>query len=160
DMDGRAFFDPAVTLLQRNQFGYAVGGPALKNRVFWFTDYQGTRQRQGSSGSINQLPSAAQRGGAFLPADLIGEVSGPYWAQVLSQRLGYAVTANEPYSTPSCTTTSACVFPGGVIPSSAFSPITVNLLKNYIPLPNAGGNSFIPPSVVSSLTDDKIGQRV
>jgi hypothetical protein len=160
DMDGRAFFDPAVTLLQRNQFGYAVGGPALKNRVFWFTDYQGTRQRQGSSGSINQLPSAAQRGGVFLPADLSGEVSGPYWAQVLSQRLGYAVTANEPYSTPACTTTSACVFPGGVIPSSAFSPIAVNLLKNYIPLPNAGGNSFIPPSVVSSLTDDKIGQRV
>ena len=26
-------------------------------------------------------------------------VSGPYWAQQLSQRLGYAVTANEPAST-------------------------------------------------------------
>jgi hypothetical protein len=160
DMDGRGFFDPAVTLLKRNQFGYAIGGPAIKNKVFWFTDYQGTRQRQGSSGSISQLPSAAQRSGVFQPSDLNGEVSGPYWAQVLSQRLGYTVTANEPYSTATCATTSQCVFPGGVIPATAFSPIAVNMLKNYIPLPNAGANNFIPPSVVSSLTDDKIGQRV
>jgi hypothetical protein len=132
NMDARAFFDPAVTVLKRNQFGYAVGGPALKNRLFWFTDYQGTRERRGTSGSLSQLPSVAQRSGVFTPSDLNGEVSGPYWAQVLSKRLGYAVSANEPYSTPTCTSTAACVFPGGVIPASAISPISANLLKNYI----------------------------
>jgi Carboxypeptidase regulatory-like domain len=78
DMDARAFFDPAVTVLKRNQFGYAVGGPAIKNKVFWFTDYQGTRQRQGSSGSLSQLPSVAERSGVFSPSDLNGVVSGPY----------------------------------------------------------------------------------
>ena len=160
DMDARGFFDPAVTVLKRNQFGYAVGGPAIKNKVFWFTDYQGTRQRQGSSGSLSQLPSVAERGGVFSPSDLSGVVSGPYWAQVLSQRLGYTVTANEPYSTPTCGSTAACVFPGGTIPTSAFSPISANLLKNFIPLPNAGANTFIPPSLVSKLSDNKIGQRV
>ena len=65
NMDARAFFDPAVTVLKRNQFGYAVGGPALKNRLFWFTDYQGTRERRGTSGSLSQLPSVAQRSGVF-----------------------------------------------------------------------------------------------
>ncbi|HXA51948.1 MAG TPA: carboxypeptidase regulatory-like domain-containing protein [Candidatus Acidoferrum sp.] len=160
NMDARAFFDPAVTVLKRNQFGYAIGGPALKSKVFWFTDYQGTRQRQGSSASLSQLPSVAQRNGTFAPGDLNGVVSGPYWAQILSKRLGYAVTANEPYSTPTCATTAVCVFPGGVIPASAISPISANLLKGYIPLPNAGTNTFLPPSVVSNLTDDKIGQRV
>jgi hypothetical protein len=45
DLDGQ-LFRSAVTVLKRNQFGYAVGGPALKNRLFWFTDYQGTRQSQ------------------------------------------------------------------------------------------------------------------
>ena len=74
NMDARAFFDPAVTVLKRNQFGYAVGGPALKNRLFWFTDYQGTRERAGSSGSLSQLPSVAQRSGVFTPGDLNGEV--------------------------------------------------------------------------------------
>jgi hypothetical protein len=159
-LDSRAFFDPSVTVLKRNQFGYAVGGPALKNKLFWFTDYQGTRQSQGSSASLTQLPSAAQRSGNFTPGDLNGVVSGPYWAQVLSQRLGYQVNANEPYSTASCTTTAACVFPGGVIPSAAFSPIASTLLKSYVPLPNAGGNTYIPPSVVSRLNDDRAGQRV
>ena len=33
--------------LRRNQFGYAIGGPFWKNRLFWFTDYQGTRQVSG-----------------------------------------------------------------------------------------------------------------
>ena len=70
------------------------------------------------------------------------------------------MTANEPYSTPHCASTAACVFPGGTIPASAISPIAANLLQNYIPLPNAGTNTFIPPSVVSKLTDDKAGQRV
>ena len=160
DLDGRGFFDPAVTVLKRNQFGYAVGGPALKNRLFWFTDYQGTRQSQGSSGSLSQLPSVAQRSGTFSASDLSGVVSGPYWAQVLSKRLGYAVTANEPYSLPNCTSTANCVFPNGVIPSSAISPIAAKMLQGYIPLPNAGTNTFIPPSVVTRLRDDKAGQRV
>src|SRR5215467_11335680 len=160
DMDARGFFDPAVTVLKRNQFGYAVGGPALKNRLFWFTDYQGTRERRGTSGSLSQLPSVDQRNGIFSPGDLNGEVSGPYWAQVLTKRLGYAVSANEPYSTPTCATTAACVFPGGKIPASAISPISANLLKNYIPVPNAGATTFNPPSVVNSLRDDKAGQRV
>ncbi|HJZ98949.1 MAG TPA: TonB-dependent receptor [Candidatus Solibacter sp.] len=160
DMDARAFFDPAVTVLKRNQFGYAVGGPALKNRLFWFTDYQGTRERRGTSGSLSQLPSVAQRGGTFTTSDLNGTVSGPYWAQVLTKRLGYAVAADEPYSTASCATTAQCVFPGGKIPTTAFSPISSNLLQKYIPAPNAGVNTFNPPSVVNSLRDDKAGQRV
>src|SRR5215471_6316610 len=160
DMDGRGFFDPAVTVLKRNQFGYAVGGPALKNKLFWFTDYQGTRERRGTSGSLSQLPSVAQRDGIFTPGDLNGVVSGPFWAQMLTKRLGYAVAADEPYSTATCVTTAQCVFPGGTIPTSAFSPISANLLQKYLPVPNAGVNTFNPPSVVNSLTDDKAGQRV
>jgi hypothetical protein len=160
DMDARAFFDPAVTVLKRNQFGYAVGGPALKNKLFWFTDYQGTRERRGTSGSLSQLPSVQQRSGSFSTSDLNGVVSGPYWAETLTKRLGYTVTANEPYSTPNCATTAQCVFPGGTIPTSAFSPIAANLLQKYIPVPNSGTNTFNPPSVVNSLTDNKAGQRV
>ena len=46
-LDARNFFDPSKAELRRNQFGYAVGGPFWKNRLFWFTDYQGTRQVAG-----------------------------------------------------------------------------------------------------------------
>ncbi len=160
DMDARGFFDPAVAVLKRNQFGYAVGGPAIKNKLFWFTDYQGTRQSQGSSSSLTVLPSVAQRNGVFDPSDLNGTVTGPYWAQLLSQRLGYTVTNNEPYSLPSCTTTAACVFPGGVIPASAISPISAKLLSNYVPVPNVGATGYLTASQVSTIRDDKAGQRV
>jgi hypothetical protein len=150
-LDARGFFDSGVPVLKRNQFGYAVGGPAIRNKLFWFTDYQGTRQNRGSSGSLSQLPSVDMRNGIFNAGDLSESVSGPYWAQVLSQRLGYTVTPNEPYS---------AVFPNGVIPARAFSPIAVNLFKSYIPVPNAGATTFNPPSIVAKNNEDKWGQRV
>jgi len=65
DLDARNFFDPTVAALKRNQFGYAVGGPFLKNRLFWFTDYQGTREVQGLGTGLVQVPTAAERTGDF-----------------------------------------------------------------------------------------------
>jgi len=158
-LDSRGFFDPQRGILKRNQFGYAVGGPAIKDKLFWFTDYQGTRQSQGASTGLIQVPTLDQRSGNIGAGALNGTVNGSYWAGVLSQRLGYTVTANEPYSLPGCTSTATCVFPNGVIPARAFSPIAANLLK-YIPLPNAGPNTFADSSQASRIGDDKAGQRV
>src|SRR5437667_3732956 len=41
-LDAANFFTPQKSELRRHQFGYAVGGPFWKNKLFWFTDYQGT----------------------------------------------------------------------------------------------------------------------
>ena len=126
DFDSRNYFDPAKGAFKRNQFGYAVGGPGIKNKLFWFTDYQGTREVRGISTGLLQIPSVAQRSGNFGATafqDNAGNpttVNGPYWAQMLSSRLGYTVTNGEPYSGRTCVSTADCVFPGGVIPSRAF----------------------------------------
>src|SRR5581483_8914870 len=125
--------------LRRNQFGYAIGGPFLKNRLFWFTDYQATRQTQAASTGIVQLPTAAERSGIFSPDALSGTIDGTYWAQVLSQRLGYGVTNGEQYSFAGCKLTSDCVFPGGVIPQRAFSKPAIGTLP-FIPLGNIDPN--------------------
>jgi len=142
--DAHKFYDPTRAELRRNQFGYAFGGPVViprvfdgKNKLFWFTDYQGTRQITGESSGLVSVPTQAQRGGTFDPGDLSGTVQsnpcatgatcGLNWAQVLSARLGYTVQAGEPYSiAPSLsnpqgcnstnyvdptTTPTACVFP-------------------------------------------------
>jgi len=79
-MDARGFFDPYKAELRRNQFGYAAGGPFWKNKLFWFTDYQGTLQVTGASTGIVQLPSDAQRTGVFNPASLMSTVKGVAWA--------------------------------------------------------------------------------
>jgi hypothetical protein len=164
-LDARNFFDPTKAALRRNQFGYAVGGPAWKNRVFWFTDYQGTRETRGIGTGLVALPTAAQRNGIFSPDAFVDAegtpltVNGSYWASVLSKRLGYTVRADEPYSLPGCTDTANCAFPGGVIPQRAFSAPTLGTLK-FIPLPNRGVNQFVTSGQNQKVVDDKAGQRV
>jgi hypothetical protein len=158
-MDARNFFDPTNAELRQNQFGYAVGGPFRKNKLFWFTDYQGTRLVQGASTGQVLLPTIAQRQGSFDPSLLTGDVNGSYWAQQLSQRLGYGVQNGEPYSMPGCTLTSDCVFPGGVIPQKAWAVPAMGILP-YIPLPNLGGGYYSNDSQKDTTQDDKIGQRV
>jgi hypothetical protein len=50
--------------LRWNQFGGSLGGPIRKNKLFFFTDYQGTRRRTGGSG-VFTVPTAAERNGDF-----------------------------------------------------------------------------------------------
>ncbi len=163
--DARGFFDPTKAELRRNQFGYTLGGPFLKNRLFWFTDYQGTRQVQGASTGLVPVPSLAQRSGAFDSSAFVdgsgnpSVVNGSYWAQVLSQRLGYPVQNGEAYSTQACTSTANCVFPNGIIPQSAYSKPSVNILP-YIPVPNQANGYYADSSQRNKAVDDKIGQRV
>lgn len=167
--------------LHRNQFGFTAGGPFWKNKIFWFTDYQGTRQVQAAETTVS-LPTAAERQGIFDPTIFTGSVDiapppqpgtcppgvAPCntWAQVLTNRLGYTVNQGEPYWTPGCNTLAdgqagTCVFPGGVIPQSAFSPAAVGTLSS-IPAPNVTNPSFnyANNSGRNTVKDDKIGERV
>jgi carboxypeptidase family protein len=165
-LDARNFFDPERGAFRRNQFGYAIGGPAIKDKLFWHTDYQGTRETRGIGTGLVLLPTAAMRQGnfsgldAFLDADGNPQtVKGPGWAAALSSRLGYSVTDGMPYSPAGCTSTADCVFPGGVIPQRAFSSAAVGTMK-YIPLPNVGADLFATAGANNRIRDDKFGQKV
>jgi hypothetical protein len=171
-LDATNYFAPGKSELRRNQFGFAAGGPFWKNKLFWFSDYQGTRQVQGAESGEVTVPTADQRAGNFDPAALTGTIDGPYWAQVLSQRLGYTVAQGEPYSfgatptSPACdntdpTSPTGCVFPGGVIPQSAWSLPATKILP-LIPAPTLPGNSqnYSNNSGRNIPNDDKIGERV
>ncbi len=167
--DSRNYFDPSRSELRRNQFGYAVGGPFWKNKLFWFTDYQGTRQVVGASTGFVTLPTVNQRSGTFNASDfldsdgnpLTGGVGGAFWATTLSNRLGYTVNDGEPYYVQGCTSTAQCVFPNAIIPSVAFAAPAVGILP-YIPVPNVPGTAdqFSDNSQRNSVRDDKAGQRV
>ena len=170
DLDARNFFSPTRGVFDQNQFGGTFGGPIRKNKIFFFADYQGTRSTQGVDTGQIPVPSLEDRSGnlsdltsSFVTTDANGNtvpttVSGPYWAGLLSQKLGYAVTAGEPYYTPGCTS-ATCVFPGAVIPESAWSAPAMNLLQ-YIPTPNNANGTFSTSAFNKTLRDDKGAYRL
>ena len=176
-LDARSFFDPSRGVFKRNQFGGAGGGPILKNRLFFFSDYQGTRERRGVSSGEVFVPSLIEKSGDFSDlgttgfSAINGKVSGDNnpadgtMATVLSQRLGYPVTAGEPYWFAGCANNTQCVFPGAngpVIPKTAWDSVALATLKFFPdPVGNSGGTPFFSTtSEKESVRDDKIGERV
>src|SRR6202050_4329191 len=165
DLDSKNFFSPDRGAFDQNQFGGTVGGPIRKDKIFFFGDYQGTRSTQGVDTAQIAVPSDQDRLGnlldlasSFVTTNAGGRtvpttVSGPYFASLLSSKLGYAVAAGEPYYTPGCTS-ATCVFPGAMIPQSAWSAPAMNLLK-YIPPPNNPDNTFSSSAFNLNLRDDK-----
>ncbi len=174
---------------RQNQFGGTFGGPLIKNKTFFFIDYQATRQTQAPTVNT-QLPSAANFTGDFSDSAGLFSTSGDdnnnpiastvpsdgdAWAALLSSRLGYNVTTTEPYyytastidpntGTPygsDCTTNSQCVFPNASIPQAAWSPVAGKMLSlGLIPQANAPDNFFVTSAFAQKLRDDKGGIRI
>ena len=114
-LDARQFFDARKPQFQQNQFGFAAGGPIVKNKTFFFGDYQGLRIHEASTSVVTE-PTAAMRSGNF----------------------NGVATIYNPVSYSSGTNTRSA-YAGNIIPASQFDPIAQNLLA-IIPLPNLAGN--------------------
>src|SRR5437868_1962503 len=69
-LDAANFFENATgspkAPFKRNQFGFSLGGPLVKNQLFLFGAYEGFRESLGIT-DVETVPSVAARGGAFLP---------------------------------------------------------------------------------------------
>jgi hypothetical protein len=122
-LDARNFFSPAGEpdpRYQRNQYGYAVGGPIRRDRTFFFTDFEGRRLNEGLPRETN-VPTALERTGDFSQSGL------PFVIDPFTQS----------------------PFPGNRIPSFYLNPIGVNIANLY-PLPNRQlrGRNFISAPIL------------
>jgi hypothetical protein len=152
NLDARSYFSEQRAGFHQNQFGGTLGGPVNSKGLFFFADYQSTRQTEGIDTGLIAVPTMVDRTGDLSDqmASLTGTVSGWYWAKQLSARLGTTVTAGEPY---------ALVFPTGAIPKSAWSAPARALLQ-YIPQPNQGAGLFGTASQTQTTRDDKGALRL
>jgi hypothetical protein len=161
NLDARNYFSQERAGIDQNQFGSTLGGPVRKDKLFFFADYQGTRVAEGIDTGLISVPTAAERSGDFgaSAGALTGTVSGPYVAGLLSQKLGYHVTASEPYYAAGCADSSQCVLPNGKIPQSVWSRAARNLL-GYVPVANAGAGTFATSAAEQQIRDDKGALRM
>ena len=189
DFDARNYFNTGPKgALHQNQFGGTVGSRIIRNKLFYFLDYQGTRETVGAQTNV-PVPSDAMRTGDLSGAAAIGfpALSGTVHGggatngsipmdQRLTNLLGYTVTNGEPYyfaagqTLPSgtgqyasnCTSTSECVFPTQMIPQKAWSPAAVGTIQ-FIQKSNTTENGtpyYNNASLPQTLNDDKAGARI
>jgi hypothetical protein len=117
----RNFFQTPAKLPEKpknikQQYGGSIGGPIIKDKLFFFGDYQRTTQR-GLGTPIITLPTMAMRGGdfsSFLPAFTAGQdcntVGGPKSGCIFDPTTGLA-------------------FPGNVIPNDRIDPASSKLVE-------------------------------
>ncbi len=108
-LDARNYFAPAdqpAPKYQRNQFGFSLGGPVVRDRTFFFVDYEGTRSREGITRTAN-VPTLQERAGDFSQS-LFGVPVDPFTGQA---------------------------FPGGVIPAARINAVGRAIAALY-PAPN------------------------
>jgi len=116
--------------LRWNQFGGTLGGPVIKNKVFFFGDAQFWRLRQGQP-QIASVPTLAERNSGFTDfSDLLQSGGGGTIYDPATTRLVGSSYVRDP-------------FPGNIIPANRVDANAIALLKLY-PLPTNSGlvNNF------------------
>jgi hypothetical protein len=127
-MDARDFFNPEPNPKpdsRRDQGGFSVGGPIVKNRTFFFVDFEKVKSSSAQSGVVT-VPTVAERMGDF--SGLTNIIYDPKLPMV---------TCGVPPNTYQC---RQPVQGGGVIPGGEQDAIGMAVLNLY-PTPS-NGNEF------------------
>lgn len=138
--DARNFFARDATPFRRNQFGGALGGPVLKNKLFFFGDYQGTRYSTSSPG-FTTSPTEKMYNGDFSelydltqPKDSAGNAFGQLYDPF--SRV-FDANGNVVAATP---------FPGNIIPKSRWDPVAAKMNADKVfgvaNLPGLDNNTY------------------
>ena len=126
DLDARDYFNPtgAKAKQRYNYFGGAIGGPVLKDKLFFYFNYQQLANPNSSESNVS-VPTAAMKAGCFDPA-----------------LFGTSLTLDPAHGGTPLTTNAAQCGAFNVndlaLPTADFDPVAVNIQKFY-QTPNLSG---------------------
>jgi|HubBroStandDraft_1064217.scaffolds.fasta_scaffold05374_2 outer membrane receptor protein involved in Fe transport len=129
-----------------NQFGAAIGGPIIKDKLFFFGDVQYLTQHAGQTYEMN-VPTPAELGGDLsalaIKAGGTGPISNATACQIIANA-NFAATGAPQVGVP-CTASAAVTVPGtyDTVPSADINPI-VNAIASggiFPVINNPGGSS-------------------
>jgi hypothetical protein len=146
------YFSPTRPQFHQNLYGGTLGGPVIKNRLFFFLAYQGFRNRTG----------ATQLSPVFSPAQVNGNFSGDNNIVNDGSNSAVGLSSNPiPFAIGSCaagTPWSACFPTGNVqLASSSYNPISAKLLQQFVPAANTtvGGGSYYAFNAPNTAAQDQ-----
>src|ERR1035437_4055546 len=116
DLNGRTEGTLVRDTLKRNQFGGTAGGRIIKDKLFFFGGYQGTRQRSDPATQTAYTPTAATLSGDFSVVD------------------GAKASGGCLASARGLKDASGVLYPGNKIPVSTFDAAGLKLASQYIPV--------------------------
>jgi hypothetical protein len=157
-LDAKSYFAQEKEKFNLNQFGGTFGGPIIKDKTFFFVDYQGRRLRQGKTFFGGFVPTEAMRLGDFTG---VATLFNPYTTAGDGSRSrfkcdagGSPIPANPDGSQTGGTDCDK--IPANLIDSAA------QQMTDFFPLPNltgnTGGNFVSAP--VKKLTEDQFDVRI
>ncbi len=146
-LDARNFFDANIPPYKQNQFGGTLGGRIIRDKLFFFGDYEGLRVRQGQT-DTSLVPTLQQRSGDLssqldltTPTGVDCNGMAAYAGEVFNTRLTQASPSSP---TGFCGVPfgyNADGTPSNVIPRNGQDPLGAKLTNLY-PLPNANGAGY------------------
>ncbi|MGB8523035.1 MAG: carboxypeptidase regulatory-like domain-containing protein [Candidatus Acidiferrales bacterium] len=152
-LNARNFFSVTTPPFHQNQFGGTFGGPIVKNKLFGFFSYQGTRSFNGTAESTTVF-SADQAGGDWGPGAFAGST------KVSPFPLNSDAAGPCPVGGAQCPagTAYSTLFSTGAIPTQDFSTISQGLITKFVPLPNSANNQFQFSNNESSSQNQYLGR--
>jgi hypothetical protein len=164
NLNAMNYYDKTRQPYHQNQFGATIGGPIIRNKLFFFGDYEGLRISQAQP-STSFVPTAAQRSGDFSSQLNLAAPTGvldcngvpTYQGELFDTTLTGATAGNSGgyCGVPFGYTNGV---PSNVIPTTKIDPLGLKLVQLF-PLPNAdapGYNYVSDPSQTQTVNQGDV----